>query len=152
MANTKQKVQTAEDLGRDMFRAFLQQIKATGTPTKTEDRLDYYFTLSNGKKGVAEIKVRYKYYRDYLIEESKYQELKDRKEKQNLDMAWYVCFFNNQMYIFTPKVIRNYPTVWKWCKKTTVKEDTEYVWKLVRLPETDKATKLIYKNNKWQKA
>lgn len=144
-------IQKAENKGRDLFKSFLDQIGATGKPTEEEnDRLDYYFTYK-GKNGVAEIKVRYAYYNDYLIETSKYQALVQRKADEGLDGAYYVCFYNNSMYLFTPKIIKQFGVPEKkWCKVTTV-FDRGYKLKDVLLVPTDKATRYDYIDGIWQK-
>ena len=61
----------SEHKGRALFKSFLDQVGATGQPTKDSyDRVDYYFQIK-GKKYVAEIKVRNAFYDDYLIEADK---------------------------------------------------------------------------------
>lgn len=89
-----------------MFKSFLDQIRATGQPTKDSyDRVDYYFQIK-GKKYVAEIKVRNAFYTDYLIEADKLKALEDTKNSEGLDGAFYVCFYGNQMYLFSTKAIK----------------------------------------------
>ena len=89
-----------------MFKSFLDQIRATGQPTKDSyDRVDYYFQIK-GKKYVAEIKVRNAFYSDYLIEKDMLKALEDTKNSEGLDGAFYVFFYGNQMYLFSTKAIK----------------------------------------------
>ena len=69
--STRPMILELEHKGRALFKSFLDQVGATGQPTKDSyDRVDYYFQIK-GKKYVAEIKVRNAFYDDYLIEEDK---------------------------------------------------------------------------------
>ena len=38
---------------------------------------------------------------DYLIEKDKLKALEDTKNSEGLDGAYYVCFYGNQMYLFS---------------------------------------------------
>ena len=101
------KFQESEQKGRALFKSFLDQVGAAGQPTKDSyDRVDYYFQIK-GKKYVAEIKVRNAFYDDYLIEEDKLQALLQEKEDKGLDGAYYVCFYGNQMFLFSTNAINN---------------------------------------------
>ena len=141
----------AENKGRQLFKSFLDQIGATGQPTEnTYDRVDYFFSLK-GKEAVAEIKVRNAYYSDYLIEDDKLQALIKTKADKGLKMAYYVCFYQNQMYIFNTDTITRYGiSQKKYCKRTTMGMD-DYVLKDVVLVPTDKASRYDLINGKWQK-
>ena len=141
--------QKAENKGRQLFKSFLDQIGATGQPTEdTYDRVDYYFQIKD-KKYVAEIKVRNAYYSDYLIEQDKLQALEDTKAYEGLNGAFYVCFYGDQMYLFSTSIIKQYGSPQqKYCKRTTMGMD-DYVLKDVILVPTDKATKYIIDNGKW---
>ena len=89
-----------------MFKSFLDQVGAAGQPTKDSyDRVDYYFQIK-GKKYVAEIKVRNSFYSDYLIEVDKLKALEDTKNTEGLNGAFYVCFYGNQMYLFSTSTIK----------------------------------------------
>ena len=69
--STRPMILESEHKGRALFKSFLDQVGATGQPTKDSyDRVDYYFQIK-GKKYVAEIKVRNAFYDDYLIEADK---------------------------------------------------------------------------------
>ena len=69
--STRPMILELEHKGRALFKSFLDQVGATGQPTKDSyDRVDYYFQIK-GKKYVAEIKVRNAFYDYYLIEEDK---------------------------------------------------------------------------------
>lgn len=143
--------QKAENKGRQLFKSFLDQIGATGQPTEDSyDRVDYYFQIK-GKKAVAEIKVRNAYYSDYLIEKDKLQALEDTKAQEGLDGAYYVCFYRNQMYIFSTNTIKQYGRPQKkYCKRTTMGMD-DYVLKDVILVPTDKANRFDLVDGIWQK-
>ena len=125
--------QKAENKGRQLFKSFLDQIGATGQPTEDSyDRVDYYFQIKD-KKYVAEIKVRSAFYSDYLIEKDKLQALLDTKAQEGLDGAFYVCFYKNQMYLFTTSKIIQYGSPQrKYCKRTTMGMD-DYILKDVIL-------------------
>ena len=143
--------QKAENKGRQLFKSFLDQIGATGQPTEdTYDRVDYYFTYK-GKKAVVEIKVRNTYYSDFIIEADKLQVLLDAKAQEGLNKAYYVCFYKNQMYIYTTEAIIKYgrrgtPN----CKNSTV-AFTGYVPKEVLYVPNDKASRYDLVNGKWIK-
>ena len=145
------KFQESEQKGRALFKSFLDQIGATGQPTKDSyDRVDYYVQIK-GKKYVAEIKVRNAFYSDYLIEKDKLKALEDTKNSEGLDGAFYVCFYGNQMYLFSTKAIKQYGIPQrKYCKRTTMGMD-DYVLKDVILVPTDKATRFDLLNGKWHK-
>ena len=144
--------QKAENKGRLLFKSFLDQIGATGQPTEDSyDRVDYYFQLKDGRKVVAEIKVRYSYYDDWMIEADKLKALQQKRKEQGLDGAIYVCFYDNSMYIYQMKAIKDYgTTTQKYCKCTTV-EDNGYRWKDVVLVPTDKAIRYDLLDGKWHK-
>ena len=146
------KFQESENKGRLLFKSFLDQIGATGQPTEDSyDRVDYYFQI-NGKKAVAEIKVRNAFYSDYLIEADKLQALVDIKAQEGLNGAFYVCFYKNQMYIFSTNTIKQYGRPQKkYCKRTTMGMD-DYVLKDVILVPTDKATRYDLLDGKWHKS
>lgn len=144
--------QKAENKGRLLFKSFLDQIGATGQPTEDSyDRVDYYFQLKDGRKVVAEIKVRYSYYPDYMIESDKLEALQQKQKDQGLDGAIYVCFYDTSMYVFQMGIIKKYGTnTQKYCKCTTV-EDNGYRWKKVVLVPTDKAIRYDLLDGKWHK-
>ena len=144
--------QKAENKGRQLFKSFLDQIGATGQPTEDSyDRVDYYFQIKD-KKYVAEIKVRSAFYSDYLIEKDKLQALLDTKAQEGLDGAFYVCFYKNQMYLFTTSKIIQYGSPQrKYCKRTTMGQD-DYVLKDVVLVPTARATRYDLTDGKWRKA
>ena len=145
------KFQESEHKGRALFKSFLDQVGAAGQPTKDSyDRVDYYFQIK-GKKYVAEIKVRNAFYDDYLIEEDKLQALLQEKEDKGLDGAYYVCFYGNQMYLFSTNAIKQYGRPQrKYCKRTTMGM-CDYVLKDVILIPTDKASRYHLQDGKWQK-
>ena len=145
------KFQESEHKGRALFKSFLDQVGATGQPTKDSyDRVDYYFQIK-GKKYVAEIKVRNAFYDDYLIEEDKLQALLQEKEDKGLDGAYYVCFYGNQMYLFSTNAIKQYGRPKrKYCKRTTMGM-CDYVLKDVILIPTDKASRYDLQDRKWHK-
>lgn len=146
------KFEESENKGRQLFKSFLDQIGATGQPTEdTYDRVDYYFQ-QKGKQYVAEIKVRNAYYSDYLIESDKLQALEQVKAQKGLDGAFYVCFYGNQMYLFSTSTIKKYGIrQQKYCKRTTMGMD-DYILKDVVLVPTDKATRYVLLDGKWKKS
>ena len=146
------KFQESECKGRELFKSFLDQIGATGQPTEDEySRVDYSFQIK-GKKAVAEIKVRNAFYNDYLIEADKLQALVDIKAQEGLNGAFYVCFYMNQMYIFSTTTIKRYGrNESRYCKRTTMGMN-DYVLKDVILVPTDKATRYDLVDGKWLKS
>ena len=128
-----------------------EQSQATGQSTEDSyDRVDYYFQIKD-KKYVAEIKVRSAFYSDYLIEKDKLQALLDTKALEGLDGAFYVCFYKNQMYLFTTSKIIQYGSPQrKYCKRTTMGMD-DYILKDVVLVPTDRATRYVLTDGKWIK-
>ena len=146
------KFQESEHKGRALFKSFLDQVGATGQPTKDSyDRVDYYFQIK-GKKYVAEIKVRNAFYSDYLIEADKLKALEDTKNSEGLNGAFYVCFYGNQMYLFSTKAIKQYGIPQKkYCKRTTMGID-DYILKDVLLVPTDRATRFVLVDGKWHKS
>ena len=145
------KFDEAAQKGNDIFKTFLDQIGASGTPTVNKfNEVDYYFEYK-GKKIVAELKVRYDYYSEYLIEEGKLEALIQKKKETNQGGALYVNFYKDSMYIFTLGAIQKYgrKTVLN-CNRTTAvysgKKD-----KLVRLVPTDKASRYDLKEGRWVK-
>ena len=146
------KFQESENKGRQLFKSFLDQIGATGQPTEDiYDRVDYYFQL-NGKKAVAEIKVRYSYYNSWIIEVDKLKALLQKRKERNLDGAIYVCFYGNSMYIYQISVIKKYGIRdTRKCKDSTV-AFSGYVLKDVLYVPNDKASRYDLVNGKWQKS
>ena len=145
------KFQESENKGRALFKSFLDQVGATGQPTEDcYDRVDYYFQIK-GKKYVAEIKVRNAFYSDYLIEKDKLQALEDTKKLEGLDGAFYVCFYGNQMYLFSTSTIKQYGSPqMKHCKRTTMGMN-DYILKDVILVPTDKAYRYDLVDGQWLK-
>lgn len=141
----------AEQKGRDLFKSFLDQIGATGQPTVNQfDEVDYFFQVQ-GKKLVAELKVRYAYYDEYIIEESKVQALQRKKQEYKLDNAYYICFFKNRMYIFALSDILKYgKPEQKYCKRNTVL-DNGYKLKDVLLLPTNRAIRMDLTDKGWIK-
>ena len=122
------KFDEAAQKGNDIFKTFLDQIGASGTPTVNKfNEVDYYFEYK-GKKIVAELKVRYDYYSEYLIEEGKLEALIQKKKETNQDGALYVNFYNRTTAVYSGK------------------KD-----KLVRLVPTDKASRYDLKEGRWVK-
>ena len=142
----------AELKGREIFQTYLDTKGIKGNYTKDKlNSVDCYFD-SKGKKFVAELKVRYDYYDDFMIEVAKLEALLYKKKKQNLDVAFYICFFENRMYVWDTNTILKYATEprLKWCKNHTVLNDG-YRQKWVRFIATDKATRYDKINGIWTK-
>ena len=136
---------TAELKGREIFQTYLDTKGIKGNYTKDKlNSVDCYFD-SKGKKFVAELKVRYDYYDDFMIEVDKLKALLYKKQQYNLNCAYYVCFFGNSMYMFTTDTIKNTGTfTQKWCKRHTVLNDG-YVLKDVVLVPTKNGTVFLRK-------
>ena len=67
-------------------------------------------------------------------------------------MAFYVCFYQNQMYIFNTKAITKYGIrQQKYCKRTTMGMD-DYVLKDVILVPTERSCRFDYIDGKWVKS
>lgn len=77
------------------------------------------------KKIVAEIKcrdIKYLDYNEHIIEETKLEALKEAKERENCDVAYYVNFFGeNNLIIYTlNKIIQATRVDSLYCNNTTV--------------------------------
>ena len=93
----------------------------------------------------------YAFYGDYLIEADKLKALEDTKNSEGLDGAYYVCFYGNQMYLFSTNAIKQYGRPQrKYCKRTTMGM-CDYVLKDVILIPTDKASRYDLLDGKWHK-
>ena len=140
--------------GRSLFKEMLDQFKAT-EQQPTEDQynpVDYYFKLKD-KALVAEIKVRDKQYENcdtHLMEVSKHNALvRDRQEK-NLDAAFYVCFFGDDVaYWYSTFTISKYATTDSfYCNRTTAINTGKRVKDVLLIPRS-KGTKFIKNNGIW---
>lgn len=140
--------------GRNILKSFLDQVGATNQmPTEDEyNPVDYYFTYKE-KKVVAEIKcrdIKYLNYPTHLMEVSKYNALMKDKQNKQLDTAYYINFFGeNIAYWYSNSTIRKYATKdIKYCNRTTA-ENRGCTNKSVLLIPTDKAQIFIRKNGIW---
>lgn len=148
--------QQKEEKGRTLLKSFLDQVGATNQqPTEDEyNPVDYYFTIKD-KKVVAEIKVRDQQYENYpthLMEVSKFQALEKERIEKNLDYAYYINFFGeNIAYFYSTIAIKKYAKKdCKYCKRTTAIYTGRKMKDILLIP-TDKAQKFIRINGKWQK-
>lgn len=148
--------QQSELIGRKLLKSFLDQIGATDQQP-TEDKynpVDYYFTIKD-KKVVAEIKVRdqqYEKYPTHLMEVSKFQALEKERINKNLDYAYYINFFGNDIaYFYSSAKIKKYAKINSmYCNNTTAIYTGQRTKDVLLIP-TDKAQKFIRINGKWQK-
>lgn len=148
--------QQKEEKGRILLKSFLDQIGATNQQP-TEDRyspVDYYFTIKD-KEVVAEIKVRDQQYENYpthLMEVSKFQALEQERIEKNLDYAYYINFFGEDIaYFYSTIIIRKYAKKDnRYCKRTTAIYAGRKMKDVLLIP-IDKAQKFIRINGKWQK-
>ena len=84
-----------------------------------------------------------------MIEMDKLRALLQKRTEKKLDVAYYVCFYNTSMYIFSIHTIIQYgKRCIMNCKGSTM-AFRGYVPKDVVLVPTDKATKYIIDNGKW---
>lgn len=148
--------QQKEQIGRALLKSFLDQIGATSQqPTECKyNPVDYYFTIKE-ENVVAEIKVRdqqYEKYSTHLMEVSKFQELEKERIEKNLDYAYYINFFGeNIAYFYSTIIIKKYAKKdSKYCNKTTAIYTGRKMKNVLLIP-TDKAQKFIRINGKWQK-
>ena len=146
----------SEIKGRTLLEEMLDQFNATDLQP-TEDQynpVDYYFKLKD-KSVVAEIKVRdtqYENYDTHLMEVSKFNALvTDRKEK-DLDVAYYVCFFGEDVaYWYSTYTISKYATTDSfYCNRTTAINSGKKKKNLLMIPRS-KGTKFIKVNGQWNK-
>lgn len=87
-----------------------------------------------------------------MIEVDKLKALLQIKKDKGLDGAYYVCFYDNQMYLFSITSIIKYGIKQlKYCKRTTMGMN-DYVLKDVILVPTDKATRYDLLDGKWYKS
>lgn len=147
----------SEQKGRSLMKEMLDQFKATNQQP-TEDPyapVDYYFKLKD-KDIVAEIKVRDKQYENcdtHLMEVSKHNALvRDRQEK-NLDAAFYVCFFGDDVvYWYSTYTISKYATTDSfYCNRTTAINTGKRMKDVLLIPR-NRGTKFIKVNGKWSKS
>lgn len=150
------KFQQSELIGRTLLKSFLDQAGATNQqPTEDEyNPVDYYFTIKN-KTVVAEIKVRDQQYENYpthLMEVSKFQALEKERTEKNLDYAYYINFFGEDIaYFYSTTTIKKYAKKEsKYCKRTSAIYTGKKMKDVLLIP-TDKAQKFIRINGKWQK-
>lgn len=150
------KFQQNEQIGRKLLKSFLDQIGATNQqPTEDEyNPVDYYFTIKD-KIVVAEIKVRdqqYENYSTHLMEVSKFQALEKARINKNLDYAYYINFFGEDIaYFYSTTIIKKYAKQDSmYCKKTSAIFTGRKMKDVLLIPR-DKAQKFIRINGKWQK-
>lgn len=98
-------VEQCEKKGRATFISFLQQIGIKDIqPTEDEyDQVDLFFTSKKGNKIAVEIKTRdkkYEYYDTYMMEEIKYNGIKQRMKEEGAQAGLYVYIFDNHIYIY----------------------------------------------------
>lgn len=85
--------------------SYLQQIGITDiNPTTDEyDSVDLFFTSKKGNKVAVEIKTRDPKYEGcptYIMEQTKYDGMKERMNKTRATIGLYVFIFNNHIYIY----------------------------------------------------
>lgn len=98
-------VEQCEKKGRTTFISFLQQIGITDiTPTTDEyDSVDLFFTSKKGNKVAVEVKTRdpkYEGYPTYIMEQIKYDGMKERMKESGATVGLYVFIFNSHIYIY----------------------------------------------------
>lgn len=101
----QQHCQKYEQNGRAIMISYLQQIGITDiNPTTDEyDSVDLFFTSKKGNKVAVEIKTRdpkYEGYPTYIMEQIKYDGMKERMNKAGATIGLYVFIFNNHIYIY----------------------------------------------------
>ena len=104
---------------------------------------------------MAEIKVRSQQYENYdthLMEAAKYNALVKDKQEKELDAAFYVCFFGEDVvYWYSISTISNYATKDRFsCNRTTAIYTGKKPKDVLLIPK-DKGTKFIRINGKWSK-
>lgn len=101
----KQKCQNDEQKGRAIMISFLQQmgIKDINPTTDEYDSVDIFFTSKKGNKVAVEVKTRdpkYEGYPTYILEQIKYDGMKERMNESGATIGLYVFIFNNHIYIY----------------------------------------------------
>lgn len=101
----QQKCQKDEQRGRAIMISYLQQIGITDiTPTTDEyDSVDLFFTSKKGNKVAVEVKTRdpkYEGYPTYILEQIKYDGMKERMNESGATIGLYVFIFNSHIYIY----------------------------------------------------
>lgn len=101
----QQQCQKYEQNGRAIMISYLQQIGITDiTPTTDEyDSVDLFFTSKKGNKVAVEVKTRdpkYEGYPTYIMEQIKYDGMKERMKESGATIGLYVFIFNNHIYIY----------------------------------------------------
>lgn len=85
--------------------SFLQQmgIKDINPTTDEYDSVDIFFTSKKGNKVAVEVKTRdpkYEGYPTYILEQIKYDGMKERMNESGATIGLYVFIFNNHIYIY----------------------------------------------------
>lgn len=86
-----------------------------------------------------------------MIEMDKLRALLQKRTEKKLDVAYYVCFYNTSMYIFSIHTIIQYGKRCVMNCKGSTMAFRGYVPKDVVLVPTDKATRFDYIDGQWKK-
>lgn len=138
--------------GRSLLKSVLDQLQATDQKPTTDpmDRVDYYATTRQGSKQVYEIKTRKTFYKDMVIEESKYQALLADKKDKKLDKAYYVNFVDNRAYFWNTDTIEKIGVKGTMSAPMSTYGYQKHIDKAVRYLDTDKADlAIINKDGIW---
>lgn len=144
----------AEKKGRDLFKEILNQANITDYEF-TQDRFnsaDGFYRLHD-KQTVFEIKVRDPKYctcQELIIEDYKYQMLKQIKSETNSDSALYINFIGDTVYIFPLSIVASCPVCELACNHTTAIK-TEKKVKKVRYLNKNKAVAYKKVNGVWKR-
>ena len=145
----------AENKGRALLESFLNQANITDWQPTTDkyDGVDGYFT-HNGKKTVAEIKVRNIMYLDYpthYLELIKYNHMIDILNEGGATVGFYCNFFGDDiLYIYNILNAADCEISWEWCKKTSAADNGETYKQMINIP-TVKALKFKRVDGIWKK-
>lgn len=142
--------------GRILFQSFLNEVIQPEWQQETTnqfDPVDYYFSKEN-VKAVVEIKVRnikYQYYPTHYLEYYKYQNIINKKNINNCNIALYCNFFgNNTLYIYNLKHLEDssIQSNYSFCPKTSAGDKSLVQKEIIEL-NTKLASVFIRQNGIW---
>lgn len=130
----------AENKGRAKFEKLVEQnwdIYDLQFTTNTYDNIDAYFYYK-GKKFAVEIKNRESYYDSWNVEILKYQTMKEKIEKGEIQGGYFAVFYKDKAYLYDFNTIEEcYNTFGignMWARKTTMGNSDYTTKKIITLP------------------
>ena len=130
----------AENKGRAKFSKLVEQnwdIYDLQFTTNTYDNIDAYFYYK-GKKFAVEIKNRESYYDSWNVEILKYNIMKEKIEKGEINGGYFAVFYKDKAYLYDfntiEKCLKEYGEGTIWAKKTTCGNSDYTQKRVITLP------------------